>query len=116
MSCTDFALSSIPTADSSPQGDQTSLGKRNRRKKSGPESESSGCPKIDLACPRHKDRLMTGINEMFSSRPFADVVVVVADQQFEAHRVILAAASDYFRYVSNIEYIMKIAYVTRLFC
>eukprot|EP00291_Cryptomonas_curvata_P004205 CAMPEP_0172176412 /NCGR_PEP_ID=MMETSP1050-20130122/14793_1 /TAXON_ID=233186 /ORGANISM="Cryptomonas curvata, Strain CCAP979/52" /LENGTH=347 /DNA_ID=CAMNT_0012848671 /DNA_START=120 /DNA_END=1160 /DNA_ORIENTATION=- len=98
MATGDFALSKIGPASTTETMHEELTGKRGRsRRKRDSESIVSGCSKIDLLCRGHSDRLLSGINEMFSSRPFADVIVVVGDQQFEAHRVILAATSDYFR-------------------
>ncbi len=99
MATADFALSKIGSASTVETMHEDMTGKRGRsRRKRDSESTVSGCSRIDLLCKGHSDRLLSGINEMFSSRPFADVIVVVGDQQFEAHRVILASTSDYFRF------------------
>ena len=99
MATGDFALSKIGYASIGDAIHEEVASKRGRsRRKRDSESIASGCSKVDLLCKGHGDRLLSGINEMFLSRPFADVIVVVGDQQFEAHRVILASTSEYFRF------------------
>ena len=69
-----------------------------KRSRSRPRKDEAAGPKLELACCDHGKRLLAGFAEMFASRPFADVTVIVADQQFEAHRLVLASASDFFRW------------------
>jgi hypothetical protein len=100
MATGDFALSNIgPTSIIETMHDELTAKRGRSRRKRDSESNVSSCFKIDLLCKGHSDRLLSGINDMFSSRPFADVIVVVGDQQFEAHRVVLASTSDYFRFI-----------------
>ena len=97
MASADFALSNLPNEEQSQEN--ASNAKRNRnRKRNGSESCLTGALKIDLICSRHKERLFVGLNEIFSARSFTDVIIVVGDQHFDAHRIILASTSEFFRF------------------
>jgi BTB/POZ domain len=47
---------------------------------------------------KHIDQLSDNIGALFMQESYSDVTLVVDNQQFPAHKVILAARSEYFRW------------------
>lgn len=59
---------------------------------------SDKCPKSVLYnCSRQPKMLMVGLNALRNSGELLDVTFVVEKRSFRAHRVVLAACSDYFK-------------------
>lgn len=50
----------------------------------------------------HSQALLSGLVSLRDSSILFDVVLVVEEKPIEAHRILLAASCDYFRYISNI--------------
>lgn len=49
----------------------------------------------------HTYQLSRDIGQLFQNKNYSDVTLVVENVEFSAHKVILAARSEYFRFVFN---------------
>ena len=45
----------------------------------------------------HLSRLSSGLNQLRQQASFCDVIIIVGDQRFPAHKAVLSSASDYFQ-------------------
>ncbi|KAF6306467.1 kelch like family member 26 [Rhinolophus ferrumequinum] len=68
----------------------------------GPERASSmadknGALKCTFSAPSHSTSLLQGLAALRSQGQLLDIVLTVNRETFHAHKVVLAACSDYFR-------------------
>ncbi len=52
---------------------------------------------MQLEWPEHSERLVRGLVDLHIANKFHDVTLSAEGKQIKAHRVVLAAASSYFR-------------------
>ena len=57
---------------------------------------------FDFESPQHCGTVLSGLNSLRHKKLLFDVTLIVDRQRFEAHRVVLASCSDYFRSASFI--------------
>lgn len=62
------------------------------------EGSLQDAPIVEISCGGISAGLMVGFREMLAAKQLCDVIVVVQGMEFEAHKVVLASASSYFRY------------------
>lgn len=53
--------------------------------------------KILLRCEQHPATVLQGLGELYASGYLCDVTVRVGEEDFQAHRVVLAASSEFLR-------------------
>ena len=62
---------------------------------------------MHLEWPEHSKKLVEGVTRLHSESAFHDVTLSAEGKQIKAHRVILAAASTYFKVISIYNYIFS---------
>lgn len=61
------------------------------------QSKSSGNSSSKISEIDHQNQLSENFSELSMSMEYSDIVLVVQEQKLPAHKVVLAARSDYFR-------------------
>jgi len=61
------------------------------------EQSRPDSPKVDIACSSNNEGLLAGFRELLATKQLCDVVVVAGGMEFEAHKLVLASSSSYFR-------------------
>ena len=56
----------------------------------------------------HVSSLSDNLGELVENSEYSDITLVVEDRKFPAHKVILAARSEYFRYYSSINMLTRL--------
>ena len=54
---------------------------------------------------------LEGLNELRKSEKFFDIIIIVENVQISCHKVVLASASTYFRYLHFSKFKKKLEYV-----
>lgn len=60
-------------------------------------SDKNGALRCTFSAPGHSASLLQGLAALRAQGQLLDVVLTVNGETFHAHRVVLAACSDYFR-------------------
>lgn len=63
----------------------------------GESNQAQGSSHSNLSEVNHVRELSIDIGKLFSNTDYSDVTLVVEGVEFQAHKIILAARSDYFR-------------------
>ena len=64
---------------------------------------------MQLEWVNHSSQLLDGVSELLNSEDLLDVTITAEGKKIRAHRVILSAASSYFK----VSYIVSMCYVFR---
>lgn len=62
-----------------------------------PVAEEEPSRKVDFVCNGMATATMVGYRELLAAKDFIDLIITVDGTEFKAHRVVVAAASSYFR-------------------
>ena len=58
-------------------------------------------PQVKFESSDHGDVVLAGLTKLRNMEQLFDVVLIVENERFPAHKVVLASCSDYFRFVMN---------------
>ena len=76
---------------------------RQRARRLLPARHRENCVSTPLRSATHASTVLRGVEEMYRENTLCDVTMRVDDEDFPAHRIVLAAASDFLRSASERE-------------